>query len=135
MPLTNYGAQKLLGSLFGANAFSVPGTLYIGLFTATPSNLGGGTEVSSGGYARVALVNSGANWTGATNTWPSISANAGTVAFPSATGNWGVVGWFGIFDAASGGNLIWWGPLSTGVNVPSGDIYEFTAGNLQLTLG
>ena len=135
MPLTNYGAQKLIGYLFGSNAYSVPATLYVGLYTATPSNLGGGTEVSAAGYARVAVTNSGGNWNGATNTFPSIVSNTGIIAFPSATADWGTVGFFGIFDSASGGNLIWWGTLSTAVDIPSGDVYEFTAGNLQFTLG
>jgi hypothetical protein len=38
--------------------------LYFGLFTVTPSDTGGGTEVTGGSYARVSLASTLANWAG-----------------------------------------------------------------------
>ena len=37
---------------------------YVGLLTAAPSDNGGGTEVSGGSYARVAVNATLANWAG-----------------------------------------------------------------------
>jgi hypothetical protein len=131
MPLSVYQAQKFLNSLFGSGT---PATLYVALLLTAPSSTGGGTEVSGGGYARVAVTNNNTNWVGATSTTPSTSANGTTIAFPTASAAWGTPGWFGIYDAASGGNLLWWGTLVNPQAVASGATPEYTAGNLLLNL-
>jgi hypothetical protein len=132
MPLSVYEAQYMLDSVFGSGT---PATTYIALFTTTPSSTGGGTEVTGGGYVRCAITNNNTNWPGATATFPAVKSNGTTFTFATATADWGTVGWFGIFDASSGGNLLWWGPLVTAVDVPNTDTYTIPSGNLQLTLG
>ncbi len=132
MPLTTYQAQQLLGSLLGSGS---PATLYMGLYLTSPTNTGGGQEVSGAAYARVAITNNNTNWTGASATFPSVVNNGTIIAFPGASSAWGPVGWFGLSDAASGGNLLWWGALATSIDVPSGDVYEFPVGYFQLALG
>lgn len=114
-----------------ATAGSGPTTLHVGLFTASPSDTGGGTEVSTSatGYARVPITSSLANWAG-TQSAGSTTASTGTsgttsnnnsITFNAPTGNWGTVVAFGIFDAASGGNLLVWGALTTSKTVNNGD--------------
>lgn len=135
MPLTTYGAQKLIGYLLGNVSYAPPATIYVALFTSVPSNTGGGTEVSGGSYARFAATNNSSFWTGATSTYPTVISNAQNFSFTSSTADWNTVGWIGIYDALSGGNLLWWGVLSTAVDVPSGNVYQFPTGTLQFTLG
>lgn len=106
-----------------------PTTTYIGLFTANPTDSTAGTEVSGGAYARVAVTSSLANWAGtqAAASTTASSGNTGTtsnnaaVTFPAPTGSWGVITGFGIFDAASGGNLLIYGALTTNKTVNNGD--------------
>lgn len=135
MPLTTYGAQFILDWLFGKAANVPATTLYLALFTTSPNNLGGGTEVSGGAYARVAITNNTTSFTGATATFPAIKANAINFTFPTATADWGTVAWFAFFDAASGGNMVWWGALATPVDVPATDTYSINTANGLILLG
>lgn len=118
--------SALLSAVFRNTTYTSPGTVYAGLYTSAPTDAGGGTEVSGNAYARQA-VTFGAPSGG------SIS-NSGTVTFPTASGNWGTVTHFGIFDASSGGNLLAWSSLTTSKDVASGDAAVFSSGQLVISL-
>lgn len=105
-------------------------TNYVGLFTAAPTDAGGGTEVSGGSYARVATT--GATWNAASGN-PASATNAATITFPTASASWGTVTHFGEFDAATAGNLLRWGALTTSKTIGSGDTASFAAGSLTDT--
>lgn len=131
MPLSNYFEAALLNHVLRSTAFSAPATLYVALYTAAPSDTGGGTEVSGGSYARAAITSGTANWSAPTTA--GISDNANQISFPQATANWGNVVAIGIFDAATAGNLLWYGTItSTAVN--SGQTASIAAGALDLSL-
>lgn len=103
---TDYWSQKILDHSTGKTSAPFP-VVYIGLYTAAPSDAGGGTEVSGNGYARVATT--GATWNAATGSDPSSTSNALSIVFPTdVTANWGSIVAIGAFDAATGGNLLWW---------------------------
>jgi hypothetical protein len=107
--------------------------LWVGLFTATPSDAGGGTEVSGASYARVAVPRSGSpGWTAASGSLGTTTNNS-TITFPTATGAWGVVTQFGIFDASTGGNLVYWGDLTTPRTISSGDTVTCAVSSLTMT--
>lgn len=77
-------------------------TLYISLHTGSPGVDGQtANEVSGGSYARVAKTSDTTNWGAATNADPSVIANATAITFPTATGSWGTVSHFGIWNHAS----------------------------------
>lgn len=44
----------------------------------------------------------------ASGTAPSSVSNGSVISFPLASANWGTVVAWGLYDAASGGNLLWW---------------------------
>lgn len=107
--------------------------VWVGLFTATPSDTGGGTEVTGGSYARVAVARSGTpGWAAATGTLATTN-NSGTITFPTATASWGTVTQFGIFDAVTAGNLIYWGDLTASKTIGSGDTASMAASALAIT--
>ena len=54
MSFTNFLETEILDHVFAGAAYTAPGTLYLGLYTATPSDTGGGTELSGSAYARLA---------------------------------------------------------------------------------
>lgn len=97
-----------------------PDAIYVGLFTAAPSDSGGGTEVSGGSYARVQVTQDDASWAAPSGT-PSSTSNSAAVTFPAPTANWGTISHFGIFDASSGGNLIAWAALAASKTINNGD--------------
>lgn len=126
MGFTYFLDNKLLDHVFGNTSYSVPSTLYIGLSTTTPTQSGSNfTEPSGNGYARVAVTNNSSNFPPASN---GTKSNATAITFPQATGNWGTVTHFGIFDAATGGNLLAWGALNQSKTISAGDTPYFPAG-------
>lgn len=117
---SDYLEAKILDYVFGAQAFSAPATIYAALFTAAPTDAGGGTEVTGGSYARVAITNNSTNFPNSTGTSPTTKQNGTQITFPTATANWGTCVALGLFDNSSGGNLLAWTPLT-------GTSYTFTA--------
>lgn len=126
--------KRVLDLAFGAVAWTAVGTHYLALFTAAPSDTGGGTEVTGGSYARVAVANNTTNWPAATGGSPASKSNGVAITFPAPTANWGIATHFGVFDAASGGNLIRWAALSTPKTINIGDpAPSFPIGALAFT--
>lgn len=112
-----------------AAAGTGPTNVYVGLFTANPSDTGGGTEVTGGSYARVTVASNLTNWAG-TQAAASTTASSGTsgttsnnaaITFPTPSANWGTVTGLGIFDASTAGNLLFWAPLTASKSVNNGD--------------
>lgn len=98
-------------------AYSLPSTMYLALSTteittAVGGATGGFTEVSGGGYARIAITSSSTNWTVSTSTYPSLCSNAVAQAFAQATASWGTVVSWAILDASTAGNILFYGRLS-----------------------
>ena len=120
MSLTNYGENRILDLLRGA------GTYYVGLFTAPPSETGGGTEISGGGYARQKVTFGAASGGSMTN--------AEALEFPTATADWGTANAWALFDAAAGGNMVWYGDITVPKALYAGDIYRVNENNLTLTM-
>lgn len=127
--MSDYLENKLIDQIFRGQVFAFPATLYVALYTAPPSDAGGGTEVTGGGYARVAVTSALASWAG-TQAAASTAASSGTsgtttnnaaIAFPAPTANWGVCSHFAIYDAATGGNELFWGALTIAKTVNNGD--------------
>lgn len=140
--MTDYLENKLIDWLLRGQSFTPPATVYVALYTVAPSDSGGGTEVSGGGYARVAVTSSLTSWAGtqgAGTTTPSsgtggVTSNNNAIVFPAPTANWGDVVAWGIFDAATGGNLLIHGTLSSTWTINAGNpAPRFDPAGLTLT--
>lgn len=127
----DYLEDEILDHIFGGGDYTRPGTLYAALYTVAPTDSGGGTEVSGGSYARVAITNNSTNFPASSG---GAKSNGTAITFPTATGNWGTVVAFGLFDASSSGNLLVWGDLTTSKSVTTGDTASFAIGELDITL-
>jgi hypothetical protein len=125
MSFSNYLETEILDHVFGGAAYTAPSTLYVALYTATPNDAGGGTELSGSGYTRksAAFTTSGAT-----------TSNTGAVEYDTATGSWGTITHIGVFDAATSGNLLAYGALSSSKVVDTGDVFRIPAGDLDITL-
>ena len=127
MSKSDYLENAINNHIVGKTSFSMP-TAYVALYTAAPSDAGGGTEVTGGSYARKSTA--GADWS--TSSGGSIS-NANAITFATASASWGTVTHFGVFDAASSGNLLFWAALTASKTIGSGDTASFAAGSLVHT--
>jgi hypothetical protein len=138
--MSDYLENKLVDHLFRAQTLSAPATLHIGLLTAAPSDSGGGTEVSGNNYSRVSVTSSLANWAGTQSAGSTVASsgtggqtsNNASITFATPSGTWGTVSHFAIYDAASGGNLLFHGSLSIAKTINQGDTVSFPAGSLTV---
>ena len=97
------------------------------LHTADPG-VSGTSEVSGGAYARqgpIAFTETGSE--------PTVASNSAILTFPQATAAWGLIGFFGIWTAASGGTFQGAGALTVSAPVNNGDTARFLAGSLTIT--
>jgi hypothetical protein len=124
--MSNFLENALINATLRNTTYTSVATVYVSLWTSDPTDAGSGTEVSGGSYARTSV----------TFAAPSngVTTNDADVTFPTCTSSWGTVGWIGINDAASSGNLLYHSPLDTSKTIDSGDIFKISTGNLSVTL-
>lgn len=128
MALTTYASNKLLDHLSGKTSFTMP-TVSVALFKTQPTIAGGGTECVYTGYARDATV--GTDWNAAAS-----KANSNAVELNFGTKTAGVdetVGWWATFDAATAGNMLEFGSMTTAKLIQNGDTPKIPIGDLDRT--
>src|SRR6056300_968442 len=125
---SDYLEDKILDHVLTNTAYTQPTTVYIGLWTAD-DGLEAGTitsEVSGGSYARESVTFSASSG-GATS-------NSATVTFTTATAKWGTITHVAVMDASTGGNVLFHGAVTTSKTIESGDTFQISSGNLDITL-
>ena len=127
--ISNYLANALLNHIFGKGTYTPPTNIYVELSTTAPTDAGTNvTPPSGGGYTRKQTAP--ADW----NTGSGrIIDNANAIEFAEASGSWGTLSHFALFDAPTGGNFLGWGALATSKAVDSGDTARFAAGDLDVS--
>lgn len=123
--LSNSEASRLL------NYSLLSSTVYLALFQTSPSAGGTGTEASGGGYSRKAINFS--NPVQAGDVWQV--QNASAVDFGEFSANLGSIGYFGIYDSLTGGNLRWYGAFNLTKTVQAGDSVILPVNALTIQLG
>ena len=130
---SNYLENKVLDHVLTATSYSAPSVRYLALFTNTSgnaaANLEAGTltdEVSGGSYARKAVTFAAASG--------GSSATNATVTFDAATGNWGTITHVAVMDQLTGGNVLFWGAVTTSKTIETGDTFQVSSGNLTISL-
>jgi hypothetical protein len=128
--MSNFLENALLNATLNATTYTAPANIYVSLWTSNPGDDASGTEVSTMGtsYARTAV-----SFATASGTSGNV-LNDADVTFPTATGSFGTVGWIGINDAITGGNLLYHTALDTAKAIDTGDIFKISTGNLSVTL-
>lgn len=125
----DYWEDEIMDHVFNKGAYTAP-TIYVGLSTADPLDTGAGlAEPSGNGYARVTTA--AGDWNASSG---GLIDNANSIDFPQATGSWGTVTHFALFDASSGGNMLAHGTLGTPQAIVSGNTPSFAAGALDVSL-
>jgi hypothetical protein len=124
--MSNYLENALINATLRNTSYTSPATVYVGLYTSDPTDADTGTEVSGGSYARTAVTFGSPS--------DGVTTNSAAVEFPQATGSWGTVGWIGILDASTSGNLLYHTALDASKTIASGDIFKIATGSLSVTL-
>ena len=130
MSASNFLEEAVLNHFFKNISQGSPANLYLALYLSNPTDADTGTEVTGGGYIRQQI------------TFGQISQNAGRatisnttkVEFPPATTAWGIVSYFAIRDAATGGNLLAYDAFQTAKDVQISDKLELAPGALSISM-
>lgn len=131
--LTDYMEKKLLDHIFGQAAFTRPFALYLGLSTTAFADSDNTTtasakELSGNAYARVRIDDISEY-----NTSGDDIRNSSSIDFAEATGSWGNIGYWGIFDGnGSSANMLMHGSFSSATTVNSGDQFRISTGGLEI---
>ena len=123
--MSDYLENEILDHILATGSYTAPSNVYVGLSTASFNDDNSGTELTGNGYARVEVTFGAAS--GGT------ASNSAAVEFSAATGSWGTVSHFGIFDASSSGNLLIHGAFTSSKVIESGDILKINTGDLDVT--
>lgn len=125
---TNYAERKILNNLVGHDTLGST-SMWVGLFTATPSDASGGTECTGGDYAR----KSSGVWSTCTDSGGAVY-NTATVTYTTASAAWGTVSHFALLTDSATGNMIAWATLTASRVVSTNDVAVFAVGSLTITL-
>ena len=123
--MSDYLELEVLDHILGTGAYTMPTTVYVGLSTGSFNDDNSGTELTGNNYARKS-ISFGAAASGT-------ASNDAAVEFSAATGSWGTVSHFGLFDAASSGNLLIHGSLTASKVIEAGDILKIAIGDMDIT--
>ena len=123
--MSDYLENEILDHILSVGAYTMPTNVYVGLATASFNDDNSGAELTGNNYSRKQATFSAAS--------SGTTSNSGAVQLDPATGSWGSVSHFGIFDASSSGNLLIHGAFSAAKTIASGDILKIDAGDLDIT--
>jgi hypothetical protein len=130
-------SQLLLNALFNGGSFSFPATIYVPLFSVTPSVSSTGTEATGSGYARLAITANTTNFPTISGSTTTISLNT-SQSYAAATGDWSsaanqvAAGIAVSLAGALSSNLYYWGLLTEAKPVLNGDTASFASGALTV---
>jgi|TARA_R110000764_G_scaffold4485_4_gene18353 hypothetical protein len=123
--MSDYLELKFLDHFTGRASTTAPSAVYLGLAVGSIADNAGGTELSGSNYAREAITFAVASG--------GAIANNNAVEFNSATGSWGTVAYWGIWDASTSGNLLFHGAFTASKAIATGDILKVASGSLTIS--
>ena len=133
MPASDYLDQQVLGHLLRSATWTKPAGIYLGLLTALPTDEGGLVEVAAVDYGRLAVGPADALWLPRETDGAHVNAQA--LIWPEPENDWGTLTGTGLFDAATGGNLLPWAALAAPKTVlAGGPAVLFRPGDLVFTM-
>lgn len=131
MSKSNYLENKVLDHVLGGSDYTRAATVYLALSTADPGEAAGTiAEPSGNNYARLAVTNNATNFPAASS---GSKSNGVDMTFATPSGTWGLVTHFAVFDASSGGNMLFYGALTVSKTINNTDTVLFPASSLTFT--
>ena len=134
---SNYTENNVIDALLRGVAFPLPAKTYVSLHTANPGEAGG-NEVTTGAfpaYVRREAEVGGAIGSGWSAPSDGVSQNAKQLTYPGFDGASPVtVTHWAVYDASTGGNMLFYAPLQTSRQLQSGDVFVFDINALTVTM-
>jgi len=128
---SDYLENALLDHIVGKTSFTMP-TAYVALCTAAPTDASTGStivEANYTGYARKQTA--GSDWATASG---GATSNQAAITFDACTAGSSTVTHFAVCNAATTGQVLFFGALSASLAVSAGITPQFAIGALDVTL-
>lgn len=123
---SDYLENKIIDHTLKGITFQPIATAYLAAFSTDPTDAASGTECSWTNYARQAMT-FGAITDGEVTT-------SAQLQFPALVGADVTVGWIGIFDAATAGNMLYHTNLANAKTLTVDDVLSFAVSGVTVTL-
>ena len=136
---SNYTENNIVETTLRGAAFPVPASVFVALFTADPTDANvTANEVQTSAwpaYVRRDAADGAAIATGWTASADGVSSNAKVITFAANNGAGAVtVTHIGLYDAATGGNLLYHAPLVSSKTLQVGDVLSFGIGSITVAV-
>lgn len=131
---SDYLENKWLDHILEGGAFGVPATVALALHTADPTDDGSGAEcANANNYSRTSCK---AQFATAAGDTARMISNSADITCPTASGSWGTVSHWGLWDSAAhgAGNLLAHGSFATGKAVGNGQTPKVLAGEIDISI-
>lgn len=125
MSMTNYLENAILEATLKNVGYTSPATVYLSLHSTANTDAAAGTELSGNGYSRQAITFSNASG--------GVIQNTAAVTFTTTGADWTRAVSVGIYDASSGGNMLYWSAIVP-KTVKSGKPVTFAIGDIKITI-
>ena len=126
MAFSNYLEDQITGWINGTTFDTAPTATFVQLYSQDPTDAGSATGAL---YTRISVASGG--WTRGTGGAGTLS-NTGVITITSSAASGATATHVAVFNAITGGNLLFYGALSASKSIGVGDEVKFNA--LQLTL-
>lgn len=126
MPMTHDLANKIANATLRNESYSSPATVYASLYSTAPTANTAGTEITGNGYSRQSMTFSAPSEGG--------TALSGNVTFSCTGNNWPTVVAFGITDASTSGNIMFFQTIPDR-NINVSDDFNIDSGDLTIIIG
>lgn len=126
--ISTYLANKLFDHVLRGVSYTPPTKVYLALYTTNPTASGTGTEVSADGtnYARQEIAFDEAT--------AQATSNTAAIEFPKALTGWGNITHWGLKDASTTGNLLYFGVFTAPITIGPNNYFKIDIGDLNLSV-
>jgi hypothetical protein len=132
---SDYSAQATINYWLLGTAMPTVSNRYLAVFTADPKddNSGVSNEVSGSWYARQVANSWTAPVSNVDGTSGTVTKNSAQISFAAVTGSSVTVTHWGLYDAATGGHLLYSGALTTSKSLNVSDVLTLASEQLVMT--
>ncbi len=127
---SNYLEDQITGWIAGTSFATAPTATFVQLYSQDPTDAGSATGAL---YSRVSVASGAGSWTRGTGGAGTIT-NASAITITASATATASATHFAVFTSSTGGDLLFYGALSTNKTIASGDEVKFNASALTLTV-
>jgi|AntRauTorcE11898_2_1112593.scaffolds.fasta_scaffold103009_1 hypothetical protein len=135
---SDYLESGILDHTLRGQSLPTPATIYLALFTSDPTDASTGQELVDSAYVRQDLAKGGSissGWTSPATSGEGFAvSNAKVTQFPPIADGSKTISHYGLYDAQTGGNLMYHGEFTVAKTLEINDVLSIDIGGLQVIL-